>query len=1018
MTRGAKIFSVLFFLQFAIVYFSFAQSVAPFLIGSAGNYSTGGGMSISSSVGEPVVSTFTTSAGTVKSLTQGFQQTFQLACPSAFTGFSISPLSPVCPGVNVTITPTLTGGSPPFTYSWSSGETTSAIVVAPTLTTAYTLTLVGCSMQNTQTVTVHPAIPTPTITAAANPVCEGAALSLTANSFTVANTYNWSYPGGGSFTGQNLNIPNIQSSASGTYTVVASNSTSGCASPAGTFSVAVSPIPTLSLTSTNALCSGDCNGSATVSIATGNPPFKYLWSTGETTSAIANLCAGPQTATINAGGCSITTSVTITQPNILAAGSISTTAPACSCNGTAAANPIGGTTPYTYAWAGPSISATTSNISGLCGGNYSLTITDKNGCAATSSANLTPSPGLTVNVSPPSTTICAGATTSIGANASGSVAYAWSPGGATTNVIAVSPTGLTTYTVIATNTITACSDTGFVQVFVNPKPIVAITGNTSICSGQGTTLTANASAGVTNYSWVPANVSSTISVGPLFSNTHYTVTVTDAQNCTAVDSVIVNITPVPTASISATPLSVCAGGVSTLTASGGSTYQWSPGGATTSVITTPPLSSSASFTVTVFNGSCSSSATETVNITAVNATISITNNDSALCAGESAVLTASTGNSYLWNPGGATTQSIPINPTTTTIYDVMITGSAGCSGTDTILVTVTSAPNATINNSGADTVCQFQSVSLTAGGGGTYQWVGGPAQANYNSTALVTGINTFSVTVSNGNCSSATSYTIFANPLPGISANATPNQICTGDTVTLSASANGGATPYTFGWTPGPLVGQTVLVAPAGNTTYSVGVIDANGCSNITTTPVTMNSITVDAGPNITICPGYTAILNAAVTGNVTNYLWSPGQFVNDATVQNPSATPDTSMLFIVNVSSGSCNAKDSLMVYTIRTPDCIIKIYSGITPNGDNDNNAWYIDGIQSYPDNKVVIFNRWGTRVWGASGYNNKDVVWKGTDPQGNILPDGTYYYFVELYDGEGGTIFSESSWVEVTR
>jgi gliding motility-associated-like protein len=95
-----------------------------------------------------------------------------------------------------------------------------------------------------------------------------------------------------------------------------------------------------------------------------------------------------------------------------------------------------------------------------------------------------------------------------------------------------------------------------------------------------------------------------------------------------------------------------------------------------------------------------------------------------------------------------------------------------------------------------------------------------------------------------------------------------------------------------------------------------------------------------------------------------------------------------------------------------------VIHVYNGITPNGDNDNSNWYIDGIQGYPENKVVIFNRWGSKVWSASGYNNKDVVWRGTDQQGNFLPDGTYYYLIELYDEQGATIFSESKWVEITH
>ncbi|TAL56336.1 MAG: gliding motility-associated C-terminal domain-containing protein [Bacteroidetes bacterium] len=271
--------------------------------------------------------------------------------------------------------------------------------------------------------------------------------------------------------------------------------------------------------------------------------------------------------------------------------------------------------------------------------------------------------------------------------------------------------------------------------------------------------------------------------------------------------------------------------------------------------------------------------------------------------------------------------------------------------------------------------------------------------------------------VSNGSCSSGASYTIFVNPLPSVSAIASPPSVCPGDTVTLSATS---ATATGYMWFPGSLPGPAVNVVPAGSQTYSVAVIDANSCSNFTTVDITLNTISVNAGADFTICPGFTATLNATVSGNISNvnYWWAPGQFLNDSTVQNPSAIPDTTTLFIVNVTNGSCSAKDSIWIYTVRTPACNIHIYNGITPNGDNDNDSWYIDGIQGSPENKVIIFNRWGTRIWWAKGYDNKKVIWRGTDQQGNILPDATYYYFVELYNGEGGTTFKQSGWVEVTH
>lgn len=728
--------------------------------------------------------------------------------------------------------------------------------------------------------------------------------------------------------------------------------------------------------------------------------------------SISSSVGEPITATVTTGTLTLTqgfqqsdmacptfSSFTVTPSTTICAGTNVTITPILS----------GGAQPYDYIW---STGETTTSITVAPTINTAYTFSIV-GCPTTGTASITVNSLPALTMTPPSVTVCAGTTTTLSASASGSVSYVWSPGGATTNVISITPSTAANYTVLVTDLSSGCSDTGLVAVSVNPTPTVAIAGITSICSGQSTTLTANASIGVTSYSWIPANINSTISVGPLVSNTGYTVTVSDASNCTAMDTVTVIVSPGPSASVTAVPNIVCTGGTSTLTASGGGTYVWNPGGSTATSLVTAALTSPANYTVTVSNGSCTDTAMITVGVTNFSAGISITNNDSVLCAGETALLTATTGNAYLWSTG-ETTQSISITPTNTATYFVSVTAAGGCTAADSMLITVTSAPVASIT-ANVDTVCRFSTVTLTASGGTTYQWDGGPATAVYNATPTMLGNNTYSVTVSNGTCSSGATYVIFAKALPTITSSANPGAICAGDTAILSAS--GGAT---YVWSTGALT-ASISVAPVTSTTYTVVGTDANSCSDFSTVTVTLNTISVDAGPNMTICPGFTADLNATVTGIISGvtYSWSPANLLNDPAAQNPSANPeDSATQFVVTVTNGSCTSSDSLTVYAIRTPACVIHVYNGITPNGDNDNNSWHIDGIQAYPENSVIIFNRWGTRVWGAKGYNNKDILWKGTDQQGNILPAGTYYYLVELYDEQGGTVFSESSWVEVTH
>lgn len=88
------------------------------------------------------------------------------------------------------------------------------------------------------------------------------------------------------------------------------------------------------------------------------------------------------------------------------------------------------------------------------------------------------------------------------------------------------------------------------------------------------------------------------------------------------------------------------------------------------------------------------------------------------------------------------------------------------------------------------------------------------------------------------------------------------------------------------------------------------------------------------------------------------------------------------------------------------------VHVYSGITPNGDGSNDVWQIDGITNFSTSVVSIFNRWGNLIWSAQNYNNDDVVWRGTNQKGEILPDATYFYIIEA----GGKIYK--GWVELTH
>jgi gliding motility-associated-like protein len=91
--------------------------------------------------------------------------------------------------------------------------------------------------------------------------------------------------------------------------------------------------------------------------------------------------------------------------------------------------------------------------------------------------------------------------------------------------------------------------------------------------------------------------------------------------------------------------------------------------------------------------------------------------------------------------------------------------------------------------------------------------------------------------------------------------------------------------------------------------------------------------------------------------------------------------------------------AKVYITIFAIR--ESILEIYNLVTPNGDGINDFWYLDGIDLYPDNEVLIFNRWGDQVRVFQGYNNSNKNWDGTNEKGENLPDGVYFYIIKIKD-----------------
>lgn len=325
----------------------------------------------------------------------------------------------------------------------------------------------------------------------------------------------------------------------------------------------------------------------------------------------------------------------------------------------------------TYLW---SNGATSQSISVTTSGTYTVTVTTSGVGTSTSSpvsVNVYALPTATISASG-ATTFCQGGSVTLTSSAGSS--YLWS-NGSTAQSITANTAG--TYNVRVTNANGCNKLSSNTTVTVNSLPVATITPGGSLNLPSGGTVTLTASAG-SSYLWLPGNqTSQTITVGSAGS---YTVRVTNSSGCSATSlPAVVTVGTSGTASIATSGhTSFCSGGSVTLTASSGTAYLWS-NGSTANAIT---VSSAGNYSVTVYNGTSSAVSTPVSVTIWPLPTASITAGGStSFCTPGSVNLTSSLHTSYLWTPGGQTTQTI--TATTTGSYNVTVTNSYGCTKTAT-----------------------------------------------------------------------------------------------------------------------------------------------------------------------------------------------------------------------------------------------------------------------------------------------------------------------------------------------
>ncbi len=860
-----------------------------------------------------------------------------------------------------------TGGTLPFTYSWSASPASGAGLTSintqntsfvATAANTYTYTVVvtdavGCTGTGSTplTVSLHTA---PTVTTTGPNTCSGSAITnLKANASGGSGSYTYAWSAAPSGTSglnaanNSLQSPNPTPTAAGIYSFNVTVNDGFCKVIPAAQTVTVYPVPT---------------------VVTSNDTTEFV-------------CGNP----------SLTISST----------------------------PSGGTTPYTYSWSGSYVSGpdngpgaqsptnqqnllakptiTNSTIVNQDKYKYSVVVTDANGCAATNATNVNlylfpTANAATVSVTPTSAqTICTSSTVSLGSTVSGGLTpytYSWTgPNGYTSSLASpgnISPTVSGPYSLKVTTSQGCISTATTAQITVNPSPTVTASSYASaLCFNGVDTVYSVASGGTAPYTYLwtvsgtspimtlaaPTIAASSVSGGNFGSTYTYTITAKDANNCTATNTTTVrsvsgNVNATgPTISNMPTAGFACLNSAKTLspTATQGNgaitTYLWTGSptgnglGATNTLSTTitPTAIGSYAYTlkVTDANG-CAASASTGIQTVNSAVTVAVASSAPGFCGGSGSVGLFSSAN-----------------------------GGSGTYNNYAWATTVVTSPGSTSVNPASSTTSGSTIASILGATVGT---------STFKYTATITD--------NNGCTGSGSSSILVTGGTPGLgSVTASSNSTCAGGTtvVNLSASYSGGTSPYNYSWTAPsnssvtPSAGSassspvtaTATATAAQNYVWGFAIQDANNCTATgNNTTLALNAgLTVSAtSSNYSVCQ--TPATNINLTGTFTattgpyTCAWA-GSGVNNAATQNTTATPTSSGTYTITITDGAgcigAATTPSSVVVDQAAPS--ISLTCGTNSNGINygrfyeaNGLTWYwttASGGRFYPDNTLSTTN-----------------------------------------------------------
>ena len=519
----------------------------------------------------------------------------------------------------------------------------------------------------------------------------------------------------------------------------------------------------------------------------------------------------------------------------------------------------------------------------------------------------------TINVSV-SPSICIGTPvtlTASAANPSASSTYSWSSG-STATAITVSPSITTTYTLSTVSN--SCASSKTVQVVVNPIPALSFNNSASgVCHGQSATLSVS---GAQSYFWYPGPLTGPSIVVTPTAPAQYTVFGFSAFGCAGTATTNLGLNSQPTVVASNLTGTVCPGSPASLSASGATSYSWYPSVSmlTGAVVAVTP-SISTTYTVLGSIGGCPASATVAVPVTA-GPGMTVASTNTGICVGSSATLTANAPSSlgFTWSPAPSNNSVVVVTPSTTAVFSVTGVNSLGCRSTYTIEQIVHPIPSISLS-AVSPSVCPENSVTLTADGADTYLW----QQGNFTGSAVavspsVSTVYTVSGT-SNGCTGVAYSSVTVASPAT-ISASASPNYVCFGAAVVLSASGSSSytwTTPSTWSF----VATSDIFLFPPISGIYSVTGTGVNGCSGSATVQVNVvqSPTLIVSSSSTAVCSGGSATISVS---GASTYSWLPG----GSTATSMVVTPSTTSTYTISGSdSYGCVSTKTLSLTVNPTP-------------------------------------------------------------------------------------------------